>query len=136
MEMRVEMLSSVSAQVMDTNGYQVSDLDGVEFYWENDQLEVNAVFRSSIGKPFFASTSSDFEMGSMSEDPNLIDKEQDKNSRPHHPTTPVSGRPTQPRVNKKSPIRNKNWECSWLLFQNNFQIVYNIVTVYVFCTRL
>ena len=31
-EMRDELLSSVGAQDMDTSGYQVSDLDYVEFY--------------------------------------------------------------------------------------------------------
>ena len=32
---------------MDTGGYQVSaaDLEDVEFYWDNDQLDVDAVFR-------------------------------------------------------------------------------------------
>ena len=37
--------SSVRAQDMDTSGYQVSNLDDVEFYGENDQLDVDAVFR-------------------------------------------------------------------------------------------
>ena len=44
MEMRDQVLSSVVAQDMDTSGYQVSDLDDVEFYWGNDQLDVDAVF--------------------------------------------------------------------------------------------
>ena len=35
MEMKDEVLSSVGAQDMDTSGYQVSDLDNVEFQWEN-----------------------------------------------------------------------------------------------------
>ena len=34
MEMMDEVLSSVGAQGMDTRGYQVSDLDEVEVYWE------------------------------------------------------------------------------------------------------
>ena len=38
MEMRDEVLSSVGAQDMETSGYQVSELDDVEFHWENDQL--------------------------------------------------------------------------------------------------
>ena len=36
-EMREALLSGVGAQDMDTSGYQVSDLDDVEFYWENDR---------------------------------------------------------------------------------------------------
>ena len=31
---RDEVLSSVGAQIMDTNRYEVSDLDDVELYWE------------------------------------------------------------------------------------------------------
>ena len=37
MEMKDEVLSSVGAQDLDTMGYQVSDLDDVEFYWEEKQ---------------------------------------------------------------------------------------------------
>ena len=47
MEMRDEVLSNVGAQDMDTSGYQVSDLDDIELYWENDQLDVEAVFKKS-----------------------------------------------------------------------------------------
>ena len=42
-------------------------------------------------------------MGSMAENPILIDEEQDKeNSPPPHPTTPVSEKPTQPPVLMRS----------------------------------
>ena len=52
-EMRHEVLSSVGEQDVDTSGYQVSaDLHDVEFYWENDQLDVHAVFRLGIDTPF------------------------------------------------------------------------------------
>ena len=53
-EKRDEVLSSVGPQNMDTGWYQVSaaDLDDVEFYWENDQLDVDAVFRPGI-EPHF-----------------------------------------------------------------------------------
>ena len=54
MEMRDEVLSGVGPQDMDTSGYQVSDLDDVESYWENDQLDADAVFRPGIDTPFFA----------------------------------------------------------------------------------
>ena len=42
MEIRDEVLSSVGAQDKNRSVYQVSDLDDVEFYWENDQLDVHA----------------------------------------------------------------------------------------------
>ena len=35
MEMRDEVLSSVGAQDLDTSSYQVSDLEDIEFNWEN-----------------------------------------------------------------------------------------------------
>ena len=51
MEMRDEVLSSVGAQDLDTSGYQVSDLEDLEFNWENSQLDMDAVFRPSIDTP-------------------------------------------------------------------------------------
>ena len=51
-EMRDEVLSSVGAQDLDTSSYQVSDLEDIEFDWENLQLEMDAVFRPGIDTPF------------------------------------------------------------------------------------
>ena len=51
MEMRDEVLSSVGAQDLDTSSYQVSDLEDIEFNWENSQLEMDAVFRPGIDTP-------------------------------------------------------------------------------------
>ena len=62
-ELRVEVLSSVGAQDMETSGYQVSDLDDVEIYWENHQLELNPVSTPRIHTPFSPSTFNDFEKG-------------------------------------------------------------------------
>ena len=53
MEMRHEVLSSVGAQDLDTNSYQVSDLQHIEFNWENSHLDMDAVFRPGIDTPFF-----------------------------------------------------------------------------------
>ena len=50
MEMRDEVLSSVGVQDLDTTSYQVSDLEDIEFNWENSEL--NAVFRPGIDTPF------------------------------------------------------------------------------------
>ena len=52
MEMRDEVISSVGAQDLDTSGYQVSDLEDMEFNWENSQLGMDAVFRPDIDTPF------------------------------------------------------------------------------------
>ena len=51
MEMRDEVISSVGTQDLDTSSYQVSDLENIEFNWENSQLEMDAVFRPGIDTP-------------------------------------------------------------------------------------
>ena len=68
-EMKDEVLSSVGAQeVLDTSGYQVSaDLDDVEFYGENDQLDVDAALRPGIVTPFSTIAFDDLEMGGSAE---------------------------------------------------------------------
>ena len=38
---------------MDTSGFQVSDLDDVEIYWEDDQLDVDAAFTPGINTVFY-----------------------------------------------------------------------------------
>ena len=63
MEMRDEVLSSVGAQDLDTSSYQVSDLEDIEFNWENSQLEMDAVFRPGIDTPFSPPTFDDKLMG-------------------------------------------------------------------------
>ena len=100
-EMTDEVLSSVGAQEgSDTSGYQVSaaaDLDDVELYWENDQLDVDAAFRPGIDTPFSPTLFDDLEMGGSAENPILLDEEEDKeNSPPTTTTIPVSERPTRP----------------------------------------
>ena len=97
-EMRDEVLSSVGAQeCLDTSGYQVSaaDLDDVEFYWENDQLDVNAVFRLGIDTPF-STAFDDLEMEGSAENPIQLDEEEDKEKSPPTTTTPFSERLTGP----------------------------------------
>ena len=94
--MRDDVLSSVGAQDMDTSGYRVSaDLADVEFYWENDQLDVNAVFRPGIDTHISPTEFDDLEMGGSAENPILLDEEEDKENSPPT-TTPVSERPTRP----------------------------------------
>ena len=94
MEMRDEVLSSVGAQDLDTSSYQVSDLEDIEFNWENDQLDLDAVFRPGIDTPFSPTVFDDLLMGDGSvENPIVLDEGEDKENAP---TTPVSERPTEP----------------------------------------
>ena len=56
MEMRDEVLSSVGAQLLDTSGYQFTDLEDIDFSWENSQLHIDAVFRQGIDTTFSPTT--------------------------------------------------------------------------------
>ena len=114
-EMRDEVLSSVGAQEgLDSSGYQVSaDLDDVEFYGENDHLDVDAVFRPGIDTPFSPTAFDDLETGGSAENTILIDEEEDKeNSPPTATTAPVSERPTRPPALLTSRPFGKREKCS------------------------
>ena len=93
-EMRDKEISSVGAQDLDTSGYEVSDLQDIEFSWENDQLDLDAIFRPGIDTPFSPTTIDDLSMEGSFENPIVLDEEEDKENAP--PTTPVSERPTEP----------------------------------------
>ena len=95
MEMRYEVLSNVGAQDLDTSSYQISDHEDIEFNWENDQLDMDSVFRPGIDTPFSPTVFDDLWMGDGSvENPIVLDEEEDKENAP--PTTPVSERPIEP----------------------------------------
>ena len=96
MEMRDEVLSSVGTQDLDTSSYQVSDLDDIEFNWENSQLDMDAVFRPGIDIPFSPTNFDDLAMEVSVGNPIVLDEEEDKENTPPPPTTPKSVRPTEP----------------------------------------
>ena len=104
MEMRDEVLSSVGARDLDTSSYQVSDLEDIEFNWENSQLDMDSVFRPGIVTPFSVTTFDDLLMGDGSvENPIVLDEEEDKENVPP-PTTPESVRPSNPPRLQRSRI--------------------------------
>ena len=74
----------------------MSVLDDVEFYWENYQLDLDAVFNPGIETPFSPTAFDDLELGGSAENPILLDEEEDKDNSPPPPTTPVSMRSTRP----------------------------------------
>ena len=102
MEMRDEVLSSVGAQDLDISSYQVSDLEDIEFNWENSQLDMNAVFRPGIDTPFSTTTFDDLSMEGSVENPIVLDEEEDKENAPPPPSTPESVRPTEPPTLQRS----------------------------------
>ena len=96
MDMRDEVFSSVGAQDLDTSSYQISDLEDIEFNWENPQLDMDAVFRPGIDTPFSPKVFDDFLMGDGSvENPIVLDEKEDKQNAPP-PTTPESVRLNEP----------------------------------------
>ena len=101
-ETRDEVLSSVGAQDLDTSSYQVSDLEDIDFNWENSQLDLDAVFRPGIDTPFSPTTLDDLLMEGSVENPILLDEEEDKEKAPPPPSTPESVRPTEPTSWQKS----------------------------------
>ena len=52
MEVRDDVLSSVGGEDMDTSEYQLSDLEDIELYWEDPDLNKDKVSRPSIDTPF------------------------------------------------------------------------------------
>ena len=98
--MRDEVLSSVAAQEgLDAGGYQVSAaaaLTDVEFYWENYQLDVDAVFRPAIDTACSPTAFDALEMGGSAENPILLDEEEHIEDSPPTTKTPVSERPARP----------------------------------------
>ena len=80
--MRDEVLSSVGAQDSDTSSYQVSDLEDIEFNWENSQLEMDAVFRPGIDTPFSPTIFDDLSMEGSVENPIVLDEEEHKENAP------------------------------------------------------
>ena len=94
MEMRDGVLSSVGAQDLDTSSYQLSDLEDIEFNWENSQLDVDSVFRPGIDTTFSPTVFDDLLMGDGSVENPIVLNEEDKENAPR--TAPVSVRPTEP----------------------------------------
>ena len=95
-EMREEVLASAGAQGMHTSGYELSDLEEIQFSWENPQVDLDAIFRRKIDTPLSTTVLKDLEMGGRgpSGNPIVLAEEEDKDNSP--PTIPLSERPTEP----------------------------------------
>ena len=105
-EMREEVLSSVGAQYTDTRGYELSDLEDIEFSWEDPAVDMDSVYCPGIDTPFYPSVSDDFQMeGSTAANPVIVDNEEDKENSARTTTTPESECPTEPpRLLRSRPI--------------------------------
>ena len=94
MDMRDQALSSVEAQDLDTSTFQVSNVEDIEFNWENSKLDMDEVFTPGIDTPFSTTTFDDLSTGESVENPIVLDEEEDKENSP--PSTPESITPTDP----------------------------------------
>ena len=110
------------AQDLGTSSYQLSDLEDIEFNWENSQLYMDAVFRPSIDTTFSPTTFADLLMGDGSvENPIVLDEEKDKENAPP-PTTPEFVRPNEPpRLQRSRAFGARLENVPEYVFRNLFQ---------------
>ena len=121
-EMREEVLSSVGAQDLDTSSHQVSDLEEIEFNWEDSQLDMDAVFRPGIDTPVSPTTFDDLSIGGSVENPIVLDEEEDEESSPPAPSTPESVRLTEPpRLQNSRPFGTRIENVPDYVYSNLFQ---------------
>ena len=69
-----EVLSIVGAQDLDTSSYQLTNLEDIEFNWENSHLYTDAVFRPDIDTSFPSTTFDDLSMQGSDENPIVLDE--------------------------------------------------------------
>ena len=98
-----------------------ADLDDVDFYWEKDQVDLDAVFRPAIDTSVSPTAGDDLEMGSSAENPILLDDEEGKKNSAPITTTPVSEKPTRPSALLRSrPIGKRIEKVPDLVYKNLF----------------
>ena len=118
MEMRDEVLSSVGAQHLDTSSYQVSDIEVIEFNWENSQLDIDAVFRPGIDTPFSPTTLDDFSIEGSSENDHCVGRRgrQKECSSSSYNNTRVCQTHGTSQAAEKSRFWSTNGKCTRLCF--------------------
>ena len=95
-ETREEVLAIAGAQQMATSRYELSELEEIEFFYGNRQVELDAVFRPGIDSPLSPTAFNDSERGEKGscENPFVLDEKEEKDS--SLSSTLVSERPTEP----------------------------------------
>ena len=127
-EMGDEVLSSVGAQYLDTSSYQLTDLEDIEFNWENSQLQMDAVFRPGIETPFFPTPFDDSSMQGSVENLIVLDEEEHKeNAAPPSLSTPVSVRPKEPlKLQKSCAFGSRKKMCPTMFIEICFNKYYRV----------
>ena len=123
MEMLEEVLSSVGVQDVDTSGYQVSNLDNIEFYCKNDQLDVDTIVTQWIDTPFCQQCLTNWRWEVEKKTPfcSTMGKGGEKIS---SPTTPVSEGPTgHPALLRNCPFGTEIQSFPVYVYRKLFQYI-------------
>ena len=92
-----EMQDEVRASVGDhdvSSDFVPSDFDDIQFYWQNPNIDMDALYRPSIDTPFSPSLFENIPVAGSADYPIEIDDEQEKEN--EYPTAPELQRPLQP----------------------------------------
>ena len=137
-EMREEVLTSVRAQDLDTSSYQFTDLEDIEFNWENSQMDKDEVFRPGIGTPFSPTKFEDIYMEGSVENPIVLDEKEDKEkSAPTTTTTPMSKRPPKPpRLLRNRTFGARMEKVPYCVHWNWFEIYYRVCVLIWFIIKV
>ena len=76
--MREDVLASAGAQDTDYSGYELSDLSNIDVFWQNLQMELDVVLTPGKKTLFWPTACDDLQMGGSSENPSVLDEEEDK----------------------------------------------------------
>ena len=108
--MKEDVLASAGAQDVESSGYELSELEDIKLFWENPQVEWDAVFRPRIGTLFSPTAFNDLEMGVVgsSEYHIVLAEEKDKAYFPE--ATSMSERLTEPTRLLKSHLFGRRIE--------------------------
>ena len=96
---------------MGATEYQVSELDHVEFYWENEQLDVDTVFRPGLDNPFSPTAFHDWEKGVSAENSILLHEKGHRKNSPETNHTSLWETTMTPCIAEKSSIWKKIGKC-------------------------
>ena len=104
-ELREEVISNVGAQDTATRGYELYDLEDIEFSSEDPAVDLARVFWPGIDTQLSISIFDDFQMGSTAANIIIVDDKEDKENSAPTIITPESERPTETsRLLRSSPF--------------------------------
>ena len=134
--MREEVFSSVGAQDTDTRGYELSDLEDIEFSWEDPAVDMDSVYRPGSDTNFSPSIFDDFQMeGSTAANLIIVNVRgrQGEFSSNNNNKTKVWASNRTSEITEKSSIRDSTRKCAWLRIQGSVSLNFVFDRLYVFC---